>query len=381
MPYRVTRRGFVAGVGALAPSWLWAEAARPTLGTPPTVISQPPRQWGDGAPPEFYPDPDIVVIDPSFSQYLNRWAAIRRLGTGYQWAEGPAWSSEGQYVVFSDVDGDTQYRYLWDDGRITPFRKPSYNSNGNSFDFQGRQLSAQHYFRRVVRWELDGSMTVIADAFEGKSLNSPNDLVPHPDGSIWFSDPAYGDSLAEGHPDVAGGMANPNGLYDPALGNPGSGIVGATKRELPNNTYRWDPSGRLEVIISAEQDPHPNGLCFAPDYKTLYVMNSQIYAFDVQGSRLGNMRPFADCMVDGIACHPDGMRTDRAGNLWVSSNAPLGYAGVTVWNPAGKLIGRIRLPEVCANLCFAGPKRDYLFICASQSVYLLRLNVQGAAPG
>ena len=381
MPYRVTRRGFVAGVGALAPSWLWAEAARPTLGTPPTVISQPPRQWGDGAPPEFYPDPDIVVIDPSFSQYLNRWAAIRRLGTGYQWAEGPAWSSEGQYVVFSDVDGDTQYRYLWDDGRITPFRKPSYNSNGNSFDFQGRQLYAQHYFRRVVRWELDGSMTVIADAFEGKSLNSPNDLVPHPDGSIWFSDPAYGDSLAEGHPDVAGGMANPNGLYDPALGNPGSGIVGATKRELPNNTYRWDPSGRLEVIISAEQDPHPNGLCFAPDYKTLYVMNSQIYAFDVQGSRLGNMRPFADCMVDGIACHPDGMRTDRAGNLWVSSNAPLGYAGVTVWNPAGKLIGRIRLPEVCANLCFAGPKRDYLFICASQSVYLLRLNVQGAAPG
>jgi gluconolactonase len=176
-------------------------------------------------------------------------------------------------------------------------------------------------------------------------------------------------------------LANPNGLYDPAVGNPGSGIIGSMKRELPNNTYRWDPSGRLEIIISAEQDPRPNGLCFSPDYKTLYVMNSQIYAFDAQGRKLSNMHLFTDCMVDGVACHPDGMRTDRAGNLWVSSNAPLGYGGVTVWNPAGKLIGRVRLPEVCANLCFAGPKRDYLFMCAGQSVYMVRLNIQGAAPG
>jgi gluconolactonase len=381
MSNSLTRRGFVAGMTALCPSWALAEAIKPVLGAPPSVVSQPPRQWGEGAPTEIYPDPDIVVVDPSFPQYLNRWAAIRRLGTGYQWAEGPAWSSEGQYVVFSDVDGDTQYRYIWDDARITAYRKPSYNSNGNSFDFQGRQLSAQHYFRRVVRWELDGSMTVIADSFEGKAFNSPNDLIPHPDGSIWFTDPAYGDNLAEGHPDAAGGMANPNGLYDPAVGNPGSGIVGSTKRELPNNTYRWDPSGRLEIIISAEQDPRPNGLCFSPDYKTLYVMNSQIFAFDAQGQKLSNMRLFTDCMVDGVPCHPDGMRTDRAGNVWISSNAPLGYAGVTVWNPAGKLIGRIRLPEVCANLCFAGPKRDYLFMCASQSVYMVRLNIQGAAPG
>jgi gluconolactonase len=381
MSNTLTRRGFVTGLSALAPALALAQAAKPVLGSPPTVVSQPPRQWGAGAMPESYPDPDILIIDPSFSQYLNRWAEIRRLGTGYQWAEGPAWSGEGQYVVFSDVDGDTQYRYLWDDGRITVYRKPSYNSNGNSFDFQGRQLSAQHYLRRVVRWELDGSMTVIADSFEGKSFNSPNDLVPHPDGSIWFTDPAYGDNLAEGHPDAAGGLANPNGLYDPAVGNPGSGIIGSMKRELPNNTYRWDPSGRLEIIISAEQDARPNGLCFSPDYKTLYVMNSQIYAFDAQGSKLSRMRLFTDCMVDGIACHPDGMRTDRAGNLWVSSNAPLGYGGVTVWNPSGKLIGRVRLPEVCANLCFAGPKRDYLFMCAGQSVYMVRLNIQGAAPG
>jgi gluconolactonase len=377
----ITRRSFVAGISALAPSLALAQAARPILGAAPSVVSQPPRQWGDSAPPDYYPDPDILIIDRSFSEYVYQWAGIRRLGTGFQWAEGPAWSSEGQYVVFSDVAGNTQYRYVWDDGRITPFRRPSFNGNGNSFDFQGRQLSCQHFLRRVVRWELDGSMTVIADSFEGKPLNSPNDIVPHPDGSIWFTDPPYGDALAEGHPDEAGGMANPNGLYNPALGNSGVGIIGGLKRALPANTYRWDPSGRLEIIISAEQDPHPNGLCFSPDYKTLYFMNSTIYAFDVQGSKLSNMRPFTNCVVDGVTCSPDGFRADKAGNIWVGSNAPLGYGGVTVWNPAGKLIGRIRLPEVCANVCFAGPKRDYLFMCASQSVYMVRVGIQGAAPG
>ncbi len=130
--------------------------------------------------------------------------AIRRIATGFTWAEGPAWSSEGQYFVFSDVAGNTQYRVLWDDRRVTPFRKPSNNSNGNSFDFQGRQLSTEDFFRRVIRWEHDGTMTVIADQFDGKPLNSPNDLVPHPDGSIWFTDPPYGDQLSEGHPDDAG---------------------------------------------------------------------------------------------------------------------------------------------------------------------------------
>lgn len=205
-------------------------------------------------------------------------------------------------------------------------------------------------------------MTILADQFEGKPLNSPNDLVPHPDGSIWFTDPPYGDQLSEGHPDMTGGGAN--------------------------------PSGRLEVVVPDSQVSDPNGICFSPDYKTLYLIstgpgpgdNGQggkgvIYAFDVQGTKLGNMRQFTDCMVDGVHCGPDGMRADRAGNLWVGSSAPLGYCGVTVWNPAGKLIGRIRLPEICANVCFAGPKRDFLFMAASQSVYMLRVNVQGAAPG
>jgi gluconolactonase len=146
-------------------------------------------------------------------------------------------------------------------------------------------------------------------------------------------------------------------------------------------------------VVTGDQVPDPNGLCFSPDYRTLYLISTgpgpgqtaggkgAIYAFDVQGEKLANMRTFSDCMVDGVHCSPDGMRADRAGNVWVGSSAPLGYCGVTVWNPAGKLLGRIRLPEVCANLCFAGPKRDFLFMCASQSIYMVRVNIQGAAPG
>ena len=160
----------------------------------------------------------MLVIDKSFNQYLVGLTGIHRLATGFQWAEGPAWSGEGRYVVFSDVKGNTQYRYIWESGRVTPYRKPSYNSNGNSFDFQGRQLSTQDFFRRVVRWEPDGSMTVLANSYQGKPLNSPNDLVPHPDGSVWFTDPPYGALLSEGHMDEKGGRANPDGLVQSASG-------------------------------------------------------------------------------------------------------------------------------------------------------------------
>jgi gluconolactonase len=393
MSSRLTRRGMIAGAAAFAPTLARGQNAKPQLGTPPSVISQPPRQWGRFAPPEIYPDPDILIIDPSFNRYLIGLTAIHRLWTGFQWAEGPAWSGEGEYVVFSDVKGDTQYRYIWENGKVSAFRKPSWNGNGNSFDFQGRQLSCQDFFRRVVRWEVDGSMTVIADSYQGTPLNSPNDIVPHPDGSIWFTDPPYGDQLSEGHPDMAGGRANANGIYNPDLGDEGVGLVGGVQEVLPTNTYRWDPSGRLDIVVSGDQVPDPNGICFSPDYKTLYLISTgagpgqttggkgNIYAFDVQGQKLTNMRQFTDCMVDGVLCGPDGMRADRTGNLWVGSNAPLGYCGVTVWNQAGKLIGRIRLPEICANLCFAGPKRDFLFMTASQSIYMVRVNIQGAAPG
>jgi gluconolactonase len=363
------------------------------LGTPASVITNPPRDWG-ARNPSIYPDPDIIVTDPSFTQLVLGNAGLHRLWTGAFWAEGPAWSNQGRYLVFSDVQANTQYRYIWDDGRVTPFRRPSNNSNGNSFDYQGRQISTEDFFRRVVRWEHDGTMTVIADSYDGKPLNSPNDLVPHPDGSIWFTDPPYGDRLPEGHPDEAGGPTNPQGLLNPRTGAENAGAIGGRRRELSTNVYRWDSSGRLDVVVGEDQLPDPNGICFSPDYNTLYVISTGkgpgdagpggkrvIYAFDVQGPRVGNMRLFTDMTVDGVKCRPDGMRADVAGNLWCSSNAPLGYAGVLVFNPAGQLLGRIRLPEVCANLAFGGPKRDRLFMTASQSLYVLQVQTQGAAPG
>ena len=398
-PEPLSRRGFLqagvgvaAGAATLAPGMVLAQQAQ--LPTPPSVVTNPPRQWGRGSPPEIYPDPDILIVDPSFNDLLLGITAVHRVWTGGAWTEGPAWSNQGQYLVFSDVQANTQYRYLWDAGHVVPFRRPSYNSNGNSFDFEGRQLSTEDFFRRVIRWEHDGSMKVIADSFEGKPLNSPNDLVPHPDGSIWFTDPAYGTTLSEGHPDAPGGPSNPTGRLNPIIGAENAGLLGGQKRELPTNVYRWDPSGRLDLVIREDQLPDPNGLCFSPDYKTLYVCSTGkgpgdtgsggkgvIFAFDVQDNKLANQRQFTDMVVDGVHCGPDGLRADVFGNLWCSSNAPLGYSGVLVYNPGGRLIGRIRLPEVCANVAFGGPKRNHLFMAASQSIYMLQVQTQGAAPG
>jgi gluconolactonase len=399
--HNLSRRGLIAGTASLTGAAIVgrvASAQNPPppnaqTGTPASTITNPPRDWSPGRP-SIYPDPDVLVIDPSFRTVAPGNAAVRRLWTGAQWAEGPAWSSQGQYLVFSDVSGNVQYRYLWDAERVVPFRKPSNNTNGNSFDFEGRQLSCEDFNRRVVRWEHDGSMKVIADSYDGKGLNSPNDVVPHPDGSIWFTDPAYGDRMLEGHPDEPGGATNADGKINPRVGAPDAGIIGGKKRELSTNVYRWDPSGKLEVVIAEEQLPDPNGLCFAPDYKTLYVISTGrgpgdvgpggqrvVYAFDVQDKKLGNQRLFTDMMLDGIKCGPDGMRADVFGNLWISSNAPLGYAGVLCFTKDAKLIGRIRLPEICANVAFGGPKRDRLFMAASQSLYMLQTTTQGAAPG
>jgi gluconolactonase len=332
----------------------------------------------------FTPDPDVLRVDPSFGSLLIGQEAIRRLYTGLHLAEGPAWSNIGMYAIFSDVKNDTLYRYIWETGEVTVFRRPSFSTNGNSFDHQGRQLSTQDFFRRVVRWEADGSMSVLADQYDGKPLNSPNDLAPHKDGSVWFTDPQFGGNLAEGHPDQGDGPMNAGGVRDPNIGNTGVGIqkAGSLHQQLPMNVYRIDPGGKVEVAVPYEQGKPPNGICFSPDYTKVYVIRGGgITVGDIRGSKVANLREFTDCMVDGVRCGPDGMRADRAGNIWASSAAPLGYAGVTVWNPDGKLIGRIRLPEPCANLCFAGPKRDHVFMTATQSIYMLRVNMQGAAPG
>jgi gluconolactonase len=199
---RRTLVGAIAAGAAVAGSR--RAIAQAEKGVPPTVVTSPPRQFGPNAPPNVYLDPDIVIVDPVFTQYVQGNAPIQRLWTGALWSEGPAWSGQGRSAVWSDIPNNRQLRWL---GQVSVFRAPSNNSNGNTFDFQGRQISCEHLTRRVVRYEHDGSVTVIADAFNGKRLNSPNDVVPHPDGSIWFTDPPYGGQLYEGEPDVRGARA------------------------------------------------------------------------------------------------------------------------------------------------------------------------------
>ncbi len=390
-----TAMGAMAGAAALGSRIAMAQTPPPGAATPPSTITSPPRDFGPHAPPTtYFTDPDVISVDPSFDGLRQPNAPIQRLWTGALWSEGPAWSSQGRYLVWSDIPNNRQLRWLEDDGRVSVFRSPSNNSNGNTFDFQGRQLSCEHLTRRVVRYELDGSVTVIADAYTGKRLNSPNDVVPHPDGSYWFTDPPYGGQLYEGAPDAAGGPSNAAGRINPRLGQPAE--VGRSKRELPTNVYRVDPSGRVDLVVGENQVPDPNGLVFSPDYKKLYVISTgkgpgdtgpggkgEMYAFDVgSDNKLSNQKLFSNFMIDGVKCGPDGARCDVYGNVWVSSNAGrnVGYSGVTVWTPQGQLIGRVRLPEVCGNVAFGGPKRNRLFMAASQSLYALYVGTQGAGP-
>src|SRR2546428_767354 len=332
-PARISRRdlitaGAVAGVVALAPRAARAQGP-PKPAEPATVITTPPRDWGPGAAPNVYgADPDILTIDPSFNSLRQGNTPILRLWTGSLWAEGPAWCGQGRYLVWSDIPNNRQLRWLEDDGRVSVFRMPSNNSNGNTFDFQGRQLSCEHLTRRVVRYEHDGSITLIADGYAGKRLNSPNDVVPHPDGSYWFTDPPYGGQFYEGTVDVA------------------------------------VPEGQLSS---------PNGLCFSPDYKKLYVIstgrgpgdtgpggNRDMHVFDVgSDNKLSNQKLFTDFMIDGVKCGPDGVRVDVDGNLWVSSNGgrALGYSGVTAWDAGGQILRRVPLAGACGHNCVGRPKR------------------------
>jgi gluconolactonase len=386
---RITRRelgrtvGAAAGVIAFAPRHLNAQAPAPRLG-PPTVISVPPRDFTPGAAPVTYPDPDVVTIDPAFNALRLGNTPIQRLWTGALWMEGPAWCGQGRYLVWSDIPNNRQMRYMDEDGRVSVFRSPSNNSNGNTFDFQGRQISCEHGARRVVRYEHDGSITVVADSFTGKRLNSPNDVAVHQDGSIWFTDPAFGGSLYEGMVDAPGGPSNQQGRLNERAGQPAG--IASVKRELPTNVYRVDPSGRVTVVIDQDTlGSAPNGIAFAPDYKKVYlVARGGVVVGDISPRNdLANVTPFSNFMVDGLRCGPDGVRVDVYGNLWCSSNAGnnVGYSGVTVHAPEGKMIGRIRLPEACANIAFGGPKRNRLFMAAGQSLYALYVNTQGAGPG
>ena len=232
-----TRRRILTSLGTLAGAAI--VAPRAVLGQqvgsgvqPPSTITTPPRDFGPNAPPTtYFTDPDILSVDPLFNRYVQPNASIKRLWIGALWAEGPAWSGQGRYLIWSDIPNNRQLRWLEDDERVTVFRNPSNNSNGNTFDFEGRQLSCEHLTRRVVRYEHDGSVTVIADSYNGKRFTSPNDVVPHPDGSYWLTDPPYGAQLYEGQTDEAGGAANP------ATSLPSSSIaIDANWRPLPSFT-------------------------------------------------------------------------------------------------------------------------------------------------
>jgi gluconolactonase len=395
----------VAGAVALVPA-ATAMAQQPPPGTgplgpvnPPTTTTTPPRDFT--APSVYFSDPDILVIDPAFGGLTQGNTTIARLwhgdvnGKPILWAEGPCWSSQGRYLLFSDIPNNRQLRWLDDDGHISVFREPSGNSNGNTMDFSGRQISFEHLNRRVVRYEHDGAVSVIADSWQGKRLNSPNDGQVHSDGSLWFTDPPYGGQLYEGDVDQPGGPTNPNGQTNARAGQPAGFPM--FKRELPTQVYRLDPSGTLDAVITNDGVPDPNGLCFSPDYKHVYIAstgkgpgdtiaggNGDIWTADLtdDGKGVTNLHKFSDCVVDGVKCGPDGLRCDTAGNVWASSNAGrnVGYNGITCWDPSGKLLGRMRLPEVIGNITFGGPKRNRIFMAGSTSLYAVFVGIQGAGP-
>jgi gluconolactonase len=308
-------------------------------------------------PSTVYPDPAIEIIDESFLKYRIFSAAVERIATGFRWCEGPVWFGDGRYLLWSDIPNNRIMRWDEESGSVGVFRKPSNFANGNTRDRAGRLVTCEHG-RRLTRTEYDGSITVLADSYQSRRLNSPNDVVVKSDGSIWFTDPAFGIL----------------GNYEGRVAEP----------ELPQNVYRLDGiTGDLAVV--AEDIRGPNGLCFSPDESILYLVESRatpnrlIVAYDVvQGGSLANRRVH----VDAGPGTPDGMRCDVDGNLWCGwGMGSEELDGVMVFNPEGRLIGRIRLPERCANVCFGGLMRNRLFMAASQSVYALYVNTQGIAGG
>lgn len=304
-----------------------------------------------------YPDTNIIVLDQRFSKYIIGNTAVERLWTGARWAEGPAWFGDGRYLLFSDIPNNRVLRWTEETGEVSVFQNNSNYANGHTRDKQGRLICCEHDTRRVTRIEHDGTITILADNYKGKKFNAPNDVVVHSNGSIWFTDPGYGIlSNYEGH---------------------------KAELELTPSVYRIDPSTGEITIITSDL-ARPNGLCFSPDEKQIYIVDtgqpkdkpSPIHVFDVvDGKSIENGRIFAD-MRPGVA---DGMRCDVDGNLWAAAGwAGEGFDGVHVFAPDGTLIGKILLPEICGNLCFGGVKRNRLFMIASQSLYSVYVNTEGA---
>jgi gluconolactonase len=312
----------------------------------------------DWQPSPRYPDPSVVVIDQSFARYKLNLAKVERLATGCRWAEGPVWLGDTRALLWSDIPNNRILRWDEETGQTTIFRKPSNFANGNTRDRQGRLVTCEHGGRRVSRTEHDGRVTTVADTFQGTRLNSPNDVVVKSDGSIWFTDPPFG--LL--------------GYYEGYQAEPEAPIT---------HVYRVDgTTGALSVV--ADDVSGPNGLAFSPDESRLYVVESRatprlISAYDVAGgTKLGAKKT----LIDAGPGTPDGFRVDVDGNLWCGwGMGEPGLDGVHVFNAGGKLIGRIDLPERCANVCFGGTYRNRLFMAASTSLYALYVNTQGAPGG
>ena len=320
------------------------------------------RDYGPGAAPVRYPDPDILVLDDRFAKYRLGNTPIQRIyhNPNTLWTEGPAWNGVGKYLLFSDIPNNVQLRWIEDDGRTTLFRHPSGNSNGNTFDFQGRQISCEHGNRRVVRYEYSGKTTVLASEWNGKPFNAPNDVIVHPeDGAIWFTDPGYGS------------MWNYEGNKGPL--------------HHKEAIYRIDAKdGKISKLT--DEIYKPNGLCFSNDYSKLYVSDTgdgkNIKVWDITGqTKLKNGKEFASMKLDGFdnPGNADGIRCDTDGNVWASAGwVGQGYDGVHIFAPDGDRIGQILLPEICSNVCFGGQKRNRLFMTASQSVYAVYTDAIGA---
>jgi gluconolactonase len=354
------RRLMLAGVGSVA----GAVAARTTLAANsiPPGPSLPPRDWSTPNPTVPYPDANVQVLDPRFKKYIAGTTLLRRIWTGAEWTEGPVWFGDMHCVIFSDIPNNRLLRYDTVSGDTTDFRSPSNFINGNTRDRQGRLVSCEHAARRVTRTDYDGKITVLTDNYQGKKLNSPNGVVVKSDDSIWFTDPSYG--TAGDH----------EGHREPS--------------ELPHNVYRIDGKTAQMTVVADDFD-QPNGLCFSPDEKKLYITDtgrgkdgvspSLIRVYDVtDDSKLNNGKVFHD-FSDTKGGLSDDIRCDEDGNIWSAGgwSADPMFNGVAVLAPSGDVIGRIVLPETAANLCFGGHDHNRLFICASTSLYAVDVNTRG----